>query len=102
VTADREGDDRRLARRIATLLRVGTAVAAVLLVAGSVLLLAHPGGAATALLIAGCAVIVVLPALRLAAMIGHVARADRFFLPIAIVVLLLVLAGAALGVRAGW
>lgn len=90
-------DDRALARRIATMMRLGTATATVLLTVGAAFIYLHPA-TATVLLTAGCGVLIAVPILRLAMMAGHFARrSDRRYAAIACVVLLLVIAGGAVG-----
>lgn len=94
---DLNSPDLLLARRIATLLRCGTIVAAVLFAAGAVLMVLHPG-AATWLLTAGCAVLVALPVVRLLVMTGHFARLRlRWLVAASVAVLALVVAGALSG-----
>lgn len=96
VTADT--DDRRLAATIATALRIGTGAASVLLTAGAVLAAVRVGILATALLAGGCAVLVLLPVVRLVLMAAHFTRLnDRRFVVITVVVLGLVAAGGVSG-----
>lgn len=90
--------DRRLARNIAVLMRTGTAVASVLLTAGAVLMPLEADLPATILLTAGCGLLVALPVARLTMMVGHFARlADRRFVGITLAVIVLVVAGGAIG-----
>jgi len=90
--------DRRLAERVAVMLRIGTVVSAMLLAAGAVAGYERAGPAATILLAGGCGVLLLLPVIRLAMMAGHFARlADRRFVAVTLTVLLLVLAGAVTG-----
>lgn len=90
--------DRALAARVAVLMRAGTLVAAVLLVAG-VAFWGLARGVATVLLTSGCLLLLLLPVARLVMMLRHFAEAGsaRFVLVTALV-LLLVLVGAAVGV----
>lgn len=91
--------DQPLAGRIATLMRIGTAVAASLLVAGTIARYASAGVAHTILLTAGCSLLVLLPVIRLTMMAGYFVRlGDRGFAVITVLVLALVLTGAAAGV----
>lgn len=92
--------DGALARRIAVVMRVGTAVAAALLSGGVVLNAFGAQQFGAVLLIAGCATLVLLPVARLFLMAEHFARTDRLFLWISLAVLALVLAGAAVGLLA--
>lgn len=93
------GPDRQLAGRIATLMRIGTAIAAALLTAGAVVAVVRPGSAATILLTAGCALLVLLPVIRLAMMAGHFVRlADRPFVAITLAVIVLVMISGVVGI----
>ncbi|MDQ6523742.1 hypothetical protein RB608_09040 [Nocardioides sp. LHD-245] len=93
--------DQALAGRIATLMRVGTAGASALLVAGACLRPAGATGIATVLLGSGCGLLVLLPVLRLVLMAGHFARlAERSYATISLVVLALVIAAVVVGVMA--
>lgn len=90
--------DQRLARAIAALMRAGTAVASALLAAGTILGSMREGVGAAILLTGGCALLIVLPVIRLAMMAGHFARlADTRYLLITIAVLTLVSAGGVTG-----
>lgn len=89
--------DRALSRRIAVLMRVGTAVAAVLLSTGVILGAVGAQPLSMVLLVAGCATLVLLPVARLLLMAGHFARTDRLFLWISLLVLVLVISGASVG-----
>lgn len=95
-----QDQDQTLARRIAVLMRIGTVLAAVLLSAGAILGGVGAQPVSTALLIAGCTTLVLLPVARLLLMAGHFARADGLFLRISVLVLALVIAGAAVGLLA--
>lgn len=91
-------EDEPLARRIAALMRIGTAAASVLLSVGAALALLRPGVAATTLLAGGCALLVLLPVIRLVLMTGHYARlAQRRYALISIVVLAFVVASGVVG-----
>lgn len=90
-------EDRPLSRRIAVLMRVGTIIAAVLLGAGVALGAVGAQLANTLLLVAGCMTLVLLPVARLLLMAGHFARTDKLFLWISVLVLALVITGAAVG-----
>ncbi|SDC62932.1 Protein of unknown function [Sanguibacter gelidistatuariae] len=91
-------DDQPLAGRIATLLRVGTAIAALLLTAGTIALYTGAVLAHQILLTAGCSLLVLLPVIRLTMMAGHFVRqGDKRFAIITVSVLILVLTGAAAG-----
>lgn len=91
--------DRPLALRIATLMRIGTAIASALLVAGATLAYLLPGLTATTLLTGGCALLILLPVVRLTMMTSHFARlADKGFVAITLGVLALVIAGGVVGV----
>jgi uncharacterized membrane protein len=91
------GDDRRLAGRIAMLMRVGTVAAAVLLSAGAVFLFFHVGTEAEVFLSGGCAILVLLPMIRLVMMTVHFARTNKPFVPVSVLVILFVFAGTAAG-----
>lgn len=89
--------DRVLALRIALLMKFGTMAAAGLLSFG-VVLLAFRVELATPVLAAGCALLVLLPLVRLVLMATHFARFhDGVFALTALLVLALVIAGAAVG-----
>lgn len=92
-----QAQDRALARRIAVLMRVGTVVAAVLLSGGVLVGAIGAQPVSTVLLVTGCATLVLLPIARLMLMAGHFARTDRHFLWISLLVLVLVISGAAVG-----
>lgn len=93
-------EDQALADRIAALMRVGTALASALLVAGVVLGSAQAAGAATILLGGGgCGLLVLLPVLRLVLMARHFLRHTEWsFAMITLAVLTLVIAAAAVGI----
>lgn len=98
ATTDRIAQDRRLAASIATMMRVGTIIASVLLVAGAAAANRFPGPTAPVLLAGGCGLLVALPVIRLAMMTGHFVRiSDRSYVVISVTVLVLVLAGGAVG-----
>ena len=91
--------DQRLAHRIAAMMRIGTAIAAALLVAGTGFEYGGLTLAAKALFIGGCGLLILLPALRLAMMARHYVRhAQRYFAAITLTVLTLVIAGVVLGI----
>ncbi|MGC5257147.1 DUF1634 domain-containing protein [Gordonia sp. DT218] len=91
-------NDQRLAGRLATLMRVGTVSIAMLLVAGTVCSWTDADVAATILLSAGCGLLVLLPVVRLVMMVDHFARsADKPFVVITALVLVLIAAGALIG-----
>ena len=69
-TVTRATDDEIMARRIATMMRLGTAVVSVLLVVGAILAYTDAGSAGTVLLAGGCGLLVVLPIIRLVMMAG--------------------------------
>jgi uncharacterized membrane protein len=85
--------ERSLARRIAVLMRVGTVIAAVLLVIAVVLLSLGQQQIGMALAAAGCATLVLLPVARLVLMARHFARGDRLFTLVSLLVLALVITG---------
>lgn len=92
-------EDRRLALRIAELMRIGTVIASALLVAGAAVAYLQPGLTATILLTGGCGILVLLPVIRLAMMTSHFARlTDKGFVIITLGVLALVIAGGAVGI----
>lgn len=93
------GRDAALSRRLATLMRGGTAVAVALLGVGVILLAAGARLPSTLALAAGCTTLVLLPLARLVLMLRDFARrADTPFVVITAVVIGLVVAGAAAGV----
>ncbi|GAA1720304.1 hypothetical protein GCM10009809_15060 [Isoptericola hypogeus] len=95
------GRDEALARRIAVLMRVGTATGTGLLVAGVACLGAGAHRPSAVSLVAGCSVLVLLPLVRLVMMLDDFARrADTRFVVLTAVVIGLVVAGAAVGVAA--
>lgn len=97
-TVTQAADDKTMARRIATMMRLGTAVASVLLVVGAILAYTDARLAGTVLLAGGCGLLVVLPIIRLVMMAGHFARhAERHFTAITLAVLALILIGGAAG-----
>lgn len=97
-TTTRTTDDETMARRIATMMRLGTAAASVLLVVGAILAYTNAGLAGTILLAGGCGLLIVLPIIRLVMMAGHFARhAERHFITITLAVLALILIGGAAG-----
>lgn len=90
--------DRQLALHIATVMRIGTAIASVLLIAGAALTYLQPGLTATTLLTSGCALLILLPLVRLTMMTSHFVRlADKGFVAITLGVLALVIAGGVVG-----
>lgn len=89
-----QDQEQTLARRISVLMRIGTLLAAVLLSAGAILGGVGAQPVSTALLVAGCTTLILA---RLLLMAGHFARADRLFLWVSVLVLALVIAGAAVG-----
>lgn len=91
------GNDQRLAGRIATLMRIGTASAAVLLSVGALLLYFQAGTATTVFLTGGCALLILLPVIRLVMMAVHFAQTNRPFAHVSALVLVLVLAGTVAG-----
>jgi hypothetical protein len=95
-----QDQDRALSGRIAVLMCIGTIVAAALLSVGVILSAVGAQLASTALLVAGCAGLVLLPVARLLLMAGHFACTDRHFVWISVLVLALVIAGAAAGLFA--
>lgn len=98
TTAISAVEDEPLARRIAALMRIGTAAACVLLSIGAVLALLWPGPAATTLLTGGCALLILLPVIRLVMMAGYYARlAQKRYALISIAVLALVVASGVVG-----
>lgn len=93
-----DSGDRRLALAIAALMRTCTIIAAALLVAGAVVAYFLPDLIATVLLAAGCALLVLLPLLRLAMMAGYfVRRGETTFVVVTVIVIGLVIAGGAMG-----
>lgn len=90
--------DAPLALHIARLMSVGTTVAAALLTLGALLAITGPTRAATPLLAAGCGLLVLLPAARLALMARHFAKLrDSRYTVVALVVLGLVAIGCSIG-----
>jgi uncharacterized membrane protein len=95
-----QDQDGALSLRIALLMRVGTVLAAVLLGVGVIFGAVGAQPASTALLVTGCATLVLLPVARLLLMADHFARTDRLFLWISVLVLALVVTGATVGLLA--
>lgn len=97
-TTAQVNDDETMARRIATVMRLGTATASVLLVVGAIFAYTNAGLAGTILLAGGCGLLIVLPIIRLVMMAGHFARnSERRFTAITLAVLALILIGGAAG-----
>ncbi|PRB14166.1 DUF1634 domain-containing protein [Microbacterium sp. MYb62] len=95
-SADEE--DRALRRRIARLMRGGTGAAAALFATGAILGWAGAPLVSTAMLIAGCSTLVLLPFTRLLLMLGAFARRrDALYVGITATVIVLVIASAATG-----
>lgn len=91
-------DDRPLPRRIAVLFRIGLGLSSVLLVVGVVLRVLDTGAVGHGLVIAGCAVLILLPVLRLLLMVDHFGRRrNRTYLLISGLVLGLVAVAAVIG-----
>ena len=96
--ATAETAEQILAARIAVLMRLGTVVAAILLAVGTALWAAGQGRGAAVLLTGGCGLLVLLPVIRLVMMVDHFARRpQRVLVLAALAVLVLVLAGAVVG-----
>ncbi len=90
--------DQLLADRIATLMRVGTFIAAALFSVGTALIWLD-SDLATVVLAGGSSLLVMLPVSRLTMMAAHFVRlADRRFALIAILVIGLTVSGAVVGV----
>lgn len=99
---DQGASDRRLARHIAALMRIGTLAGAILLAGGAIMGFTQVSNATTTLLIGGCGLLILLPVVRLIMMVGHYARwGDKRFALVALAVLCLVVAGGVLGVQHG-
>lgn len=92
--------DTQLATRLALLFRIGSVLAALLLILGTAFAyVLSDSTISTVLLTGGCALIVLLPVVRLAMMTGHFARAaDRPFAVISALVILLVITTAAVSI----
>lgn len=89
--------DRRTARSIATMMRVGTAGATILLFI-AVIARWLDDTTATVLLTAGCSVLIALPVVRLLMMAGYFARLhDLRYLLVTLTVLTLVMVGGVVG-----
>ncbi|WP_427870706.1 hypothetical protein [Leucobacter luti] len=98
TTTESARGDQSLNRRIAILMRIGTSVACVLLSIGSVVTLLRPGVVATTFLAGGCALLVLLPAIRLVMMAEHFVRQSQArYALIAVVVFALVVASGVVG-----
>lgn len=90
--------DSGLRRRIATLMRWGTAAASVFFIAGALLGWAGAAVASTAGVVAGCGVLILLPFVRLLLMLGAFARRrDGLYVGITTLVITLVVTSAATG-----
>lgn len=98
IEGDEIAPDRVLAGRIAVLMAYGTNLATALLVGAVIALIFGLGPLATVLLTGGCATLVLLPFIRLLMMFSHFRhRGESRFLIITVLVIAMVLAGAALG-----
>lgn len=90
--------DEPLARRIAMLFRTGLVVSTALLVMGVLVRVLGLEDLGSGMIVAGCATLVLLPAVRLLLMLDHFGRhRDRTYLGIGGIVLLLVGIAALIG-----
>ncbi|EGD53682.1 hypothetical protein [Gordonia neofelifaecis] len=89
--------DRRLRERIAVLMRAGCTVSAAVLIVGVVLSAFGTDRSAAAFLCGGCAILILLPVARLVLMSIHFRSTAPGFVPVCVLVLCLIGAGAAGG-----
>lgn len=91
--------DRLLSRRIEVLMRWGTLMASILLIGGALMAWGGMASASPAVVIAGCAALILLPFLRLILMlIDFARRADNTYVGVVILVIILILAAATTGI----
>lgn len=90
--------DRLLSRRIAVLMRWGTLTASILLIGGALLAWGGVASTSSVVIIGGCAVLILLPLFRLLLMLTDFARrADKPYVGITALVIILILAAATTG-----
>ncbi|MFD7160575.1 hypothetical protein ACFV9C_38740 [Kribbella sp. NPDC059898] len=91
--------DSSLADRIAAMMRAGVTLAAALLVAGVLSRCLGATRASVVLLMSGCGALILLPVARLVMMFGHfVGRANASLAVVTALVILLIIAGSAVGI----